>query len=1195
MKKLLGSIVACLSCLLSALPIPAADSGVYATPEEAAQDPDFALQGEYVGTGIGVQVIAVGDGEFELVFHTGGLPGAGWDQSPPQRMQGDAELLADVIRSKQLRRLTRSSPTLGAKPPTGAIALFDGTQASLDRHWQAGPKLTEDGLLIPAGTTKNSFRDYTLHLEFRTPYQPRARGQARGNSGVYHQGRYETQILDSFGLEGKSNEAGGIYQVRDPEVNACFPPLTWQTYDIDFTAPRLDEQGKKMSNAKLTVRLNGIVVQRETPVPAPTRAARFKDEDSGEGPIFLQNHKDPVRFRNIWILPRDAEKESRRPLIPGYERFSEESLVSGRILIQQLGCVACHASDDPLLAAKAAPALEQAASRLRPDFVRSFIEAPQRWKAGTTMPDLMHGLEGEQREEAVTALASFLLADGTRQDRSGDSAAAERGRGLYATIGCIACHAPREGAMEGLGGSVPLGDLVAKYTLDSLTDFLENPLAIRPSGFMPKLAKNREEARDLACYLLGDKIIAPGTEQFTVKVYHGQWEKLPDFESLEAVTQGITSGLDLSIAGRQNDFGLRFESYFPVTVAGDYTFTLGSDDGSRLAIDGEVCLQVDGVHPYQTEQLTRFLEIGMHPLRIDYFERGGGEQLTLEVSGPGLEKSPITESVTADPQGAMRRELIESHFQVDRSLIDRGRELFSAMGCAQCHRSPIERQTPLAQVQARKLDELRPDRGCLASTVESGLPDYALTRNQRAAIEAVLVQLHQPLDDQMASHLQLASMNCYACHSRHQVMGPEPVRDRWFQTTMPEMGNEGRSPPSLTGVGDKLRPEVIDHILAHGAKDRPYMLTRMPGFGQEREKLLDLRQRLVRLDERTSTAPPIIHDLKSEVGRDLAVSGRKLAGNGGLACIKCHRFGERAASGIAAIDLLSMPERLRPDWFRRYLLAPTEYRPGTRMPLSFPDGRSVLTSIYEGDAHRQIDALWHYLSQGRAAKAPSGLDIESIVLAPDARPVIYRNFLEGLSPRGIAVGYPQQLNVAWDAGHMSLALLWKNEFIDAGKHWSGRGAGSQGPQGDLVVPWEATSPVARLESLDQPWPTDLARQRGYRFLGYQLNPAGEPSFRYRLGDIEVEDRIRPIAQGQDQYAIERELHLRIPQPTSGLTFRAATGSILALGDGHYQVNDTIHLQLEGVALQRLSIGEHMELRGELPSSGHLVIREVLRW
>jgi cytochrome c551/c552 len=1193
MKKLLGSIVACLSWLPGVVSAAAAEPAVYATPEEAAQDPDFALQGEYVGSEIGLQVIALGDGEFELVVHAGGLPGAGWNQSPPQRMQGDAELLADVIRSKQLRRIARTSPTLGAKPPTGAVALFDGTQASLDRHWQAGARLTEDGLLIPAATTQNSFRDYTLHLEFRTPFQPQARGQARGNSGVYHQGRYETQILDSFGLDGKSNEAGGIYYVRDPEVNACFPPLSWQTYDIDFTAPRFDEQGRKSSDARLTVRLNGIVVQRETPIPAPTRAARFKDEDGGEGPIFLQNHKDPVRFRNIWILPRDAAKESRRPLIPGYERFADEGLVSGRVLIQQLGCVACHASEDRLLSAKIAPTLEQANSRLRPDFVRAFIEDPHGWKAGTTMPDLMHGWEGEQREEAATALASFLLAGGTRRDRSGDSAAAERGRGLYESIGCLACHAPREGEMQSLGGSVPLGDLVAKYTLDSLANFLENPLAIRPSGSMPKLARNREEARDLACYLLGDKIIAPGTEHFKVKVYHGQWEKLPDFDSLEAVTEGLTAGLDLTIAGRQNDFGLRFESYFLVTVAGDYTLVLGSDDGSRLAIDGEVCLEVDGVHPYRTEAITRFLEVGMHPLRVDYFERGGGEQLTLEVSGPGFEKSPITDWVTADPKGAMKQELIESHFQVDMSLIDRGRELFSAMGCAQCHRGPQERQAPLASAKARSLDELRPGRGCLASTVESGLPDYALTRNQRAAIETALGQLHQPLDDQLASHTQLASLNCYACHGRHPVVGPEPLRDRWFQTTTPEMGNEGRLPPSLTGVGDKLRPEVIDRILAEGAKDRPYMLTRMPGFGQD--QLVDLRERWVRLDERTSTDPPIIHPLKSEIGRDLMVNGRKLAGNGGLACIKCHRFGERAAPGIAAIDLLSMPQRLRPDWFRRYLLAPTEYRPGTRMPLSFPDGRSVLASIYEGDAHRQIDALWHYLAQGQAAKAPSGLDIESIVLAPDARPVIYRNFLEGLSPRGIAVGYPQQLNVAWDAGHMSLALLWKNEFIDAGKHWSGRGAGSQGPLGDLVVPWESTSPVARLETLDQPWPTELARQRGYRFLGYHLNSAGEPIFRYRLGDIEIEDRIRPIAQGEDRYAIERELHLHIPQPTSGLTFRAATGSILELGDGHYQVNDSIRLQLEGFAVQRLSIGDQQELRGELPISGRVVIREVLTW
>ena len=97
--------------------------------------------------------------------------------------------------------------------------------------------------------------------------------------------------------------SGGIYEVRDPDLNMCFPPLTWQTYDIDFTAPRFGADGAKTSEAKLTVRLNGVAVQRETSVSGPTRGAIFKDESSS-GPIYIQNHKNPVRFRNIWLLPK---------------------------------------------------------------------------------------------------------------------------------------------------------------------------------------------------------------------------------------------------------------------------------------------------------------------------------------------------------------------------------------------------------------------------------------------------------------------------------------------------------------------------------------------------------------------------------------------------------------------------------------------------------------------------------------------------------------------------------------------------------------------------------------------------------------------------------------------------------------------------------------------------------------------------
>jgi hypothetical protein len=156
---------------------------------------------------------------------------------------------------------------------------------------------------VTGATSKHKFQDAQVHLEFRTPFQPNAREQGRGNSGVYMHGRYEVQMLDSFGLEGRHNECGGIYSTKDPELNMCLPPLTWQTYDIDFTAAKFDDAGAKTANARMTVRHNGVVIHDDVECDHATTAS-ILPEGPEPGPLYLQDHGNPVRYRNVWIVER---------------------------------------------------------------------------------------------------------------------------------------------------------------------------------------------------------------------------------------------------------------------------------------------------------------------------------------------------------------------------------------------------------------------------------------------------------------------------------------------------------------------------------------------------------------------------------------------------------------------------------------------------------------------------------------------------------------------------------------------------------------------------------------------------------------------------------------------------------------------------------------------------------------------------
>lgn len=302
-----------------------------ADPEKAKADPDFTVQGEYVGESkeggetlkMAAQIVAKGEGKFDVKFLLGGLPGAGWDGKTTKpgtaaRVDGkvvvkdDANQEVGTIADGKLTptgktgftitltKVERKSPTLGANPPEGAVVLFGGPGD--EKNW-AGGKVVElsDGKFLNMGvTSKQAFGAFKAHVEFRTPWMPNSSGQGRGNSGVYLQNRYEVQVLDSFGLKGENNECGGIYTQHKPLVNMCLPPLAWQTYDIDFTPAQFDADGKKTKNARTTILHNGVKIHDN--VEHPKECPGGQKEDAKPGVFQFQNHGDPVVYNNVWVV-----------------------------------------------------------------------------------------------------------------------------------------------------------------------------------------------------------------------------------------------------------------------------------------------------------------------------------------------------------------------------------------------------------------------------------------------------------------------------------------------------------------------------------------------------------------------------------------------------------------------------------------------------------------------------------------------------------------------------------------------------------------------------------------------------------------------------------------------------------------------------------------------------------------------------
>ena len=853
------------------------------------------------------------------------------------------------------------------------------------------------------------------------------------------------------------------------------------------------------------------------------------------------------------------------PVIPGYEHLrlagaaSEAAL--GEVLLGELNCLSCHEPATELsgrLLARAAPDLAALKERVTVEWLTAYLASPATEKPGTAMPEVLHSLEAADRDRVARSLARYLFFEKEEPAVSVRGSAdvseefpvfrfratVERGHRLFHSIGCVACHAPEASGAEPAIPSIPLPDLAAKTSVAALTRFLLDPRSVRPSGRMPSLYLTPGEAEDLAIYLLRDQA-PPVVERrggFEFEYYldpeqdedaAGFFNRPPlDLDTLEPAAEGRIGRLSLRLPVEMNygNHAFRFTGLMSVPETGRYTLSLASDrrSGSSLAVDGEVVATKPGGSARETDAELQ-LEAGDHPVTVTYFIRGDTQEpfLTVGLAGNPLPKGAALEDYTTYENVRLRPgggTLVSK----DGEDAGWGARLFVRHGCASCHGyagiQPDRRDvtTPPA------LTDLDPAavKGGAAMHTGAYSPRYRLADRQKRAIRAALQALPElatsrtPADQIVHA---MASYNCYACHRREAgtmaVGGPDPVRATYFEVVGgQDLGDEGRLPPPLGGTGGKLKPEALRSILTgdelHVRRD--YMEVRMPSFaGATIDQLADA----------LTTVDATAGDLSEPAfSAEAASDGIELLGEASMSCITCHNVHVHPALGVSTIDLATAYDRLRPGWVARFLRDPAAIRAGTRMPSFWPEGVVNFQHLGGGSMDGQIDAIWSALSLGTSMPAPEGANIGSeLVLVPDERPIVFRTFMIDVGPRSIAIGYPENVHVAFDANNIRLAKVWRGGFFDAKGTWQGRAGQFFGPYGTDVLDLPPGPAFADLDDIDSPWPIAGRNDRnvGGRFLGYRLDDEDRPVLRYRLHDLLIEEAPTPLRSGGGTNLIRR--------------------------------------------------------------------------
>jgi len=614
---------------------------------------------------------------------------------------------------------------------------------------------------------------------------------------------------------------------------------------------------------------------------------------------------------------------------------------------------------------------------------------------------------------------------------------AEGGRLLYNELGCVNCHGGATGLPMRRGPQ--LTGVTQRIQADWLRNFLSDPARAHSGSNMPQFSSlGSAEDVEAILHYLGDLPTKPAKKP--KKVGHVNAEHGKElFHTMGCVAcHGAAKDFQPSEgAPKPQDFT------YPAIAFPELQQKYGLQTLAEFLRD-----------PLQTRPDGRMPRIDME------------ESDALDLAGY------LLEFASSDGESAPKL----PPFAVDHALALRGRGIVAAAGCAACHELP--KDVGVASVALHSGAG-----GCLEGNAGRKSPQYQLGTKQRASLKLYLAEREKELPQARVAELTLQALNCAACHERDGRGGPDLARKAYFQGDH-NLGDTGRYPPPLTGVGRKLQPEWLSDVLEGKARVRPYLQTKMPVYGAATSGLAAL---LSVVDAKTQAALP---------GGDDA-AGRKLMGTqGGVGCITCHRWGAHAALGIQALDLSSMGQRLQPGWLRDYLINPAAYRPGTLMPSFWPEGKAANGEILGGDTERQIASIYAFAKSDNGE--PEGfpaVDGGEFELKPLAQPIVQRTFFADVGTHAILVGFPHGVNLAYDGKTGRPARAWRGRFFDAYTTWFSRFAPFEKPLGDSVVKWPSSG------------------GENVRFEGYRLDAQKVPVFLLKVNGSPVADRFDAIDGG----------------------------------------------------------------------------------